>query len=86
MRLWEYLLAEDQRIDLSTPGAAAAWLRCQPWGLRADAANAPPDWARTCSPCAAWPGGSRAGACAAGPPPGRRTTRRPTGSPSITWG
>lgn len=46
MRLWEYLLAEDQRIDLSTPGAAAAWLRRQPWGIRADAATAPANWTR----------------------------------------
>ena len=46
MQLWQYLLAEDQRIDLSTPGAAAAWLRSQPWGLRAETASAPTHWTR----------------------------------------
>jgi hypothetical protein len=46
MRLWQYLLAEDKRIDLSTPEAAAAWLCSQPWGLRAETASAPTHWTR----------------------------------------
>jgi hypothetical protein len=46
MQLWDYLLVEDQRLDLSNPDTATEWLQGQPWGIRGDAAAAPPNWTR----------------------------------------
>jgi hypothetical protein len=51
MRLWQYLLAADRKLNLSEPRTAAAWIAAQPWGLPAAAASTP--WNLPAGPAAA---------------------------------
>jgi hypothetical protein len=46
MELWEHLLNDDQRCDLSQPRAAWDWLRSRPWGMTGDKLCVPSNWTR----------------------------------------